>query len=233
MRFRSVALLAACLLAASALAGVAQPGLGRSAPASGPGRTITVTGLGTVTTVPDQASFDLTVETRAASAAAALVRDADAADAVAAAVKKAGVAPADLQTSQVSLSPQTNESGTDVIGYVASDTVTVATSIARAGAVVDAAVGAGATGVSGPALSRSDVDALTGEALRLAVADAHAKAAALAEAAGVTLGGAQSIAEGQDATPVPADRYSAAASPTIEPGAQTIDATVTVAYAIS
>src|SRR6185437_4979396 len=88
MRLRYVLPAAAVLLAASALAGVAQPQLGRSA--GTPARTITVSGEGTVTTVPDRASFSFTVDTRAATAAAALARNADAAAAVVDAAVGAG-----------------------------------------------------------------------------------------------------------------------------------------------
>ena len=229
MRLRWIVLVAVVVLAASSLAGVAQPQAGRSADATG--RTITVSGHGTVTTVPDRASFDFTAETRAPTATAALSRNADAATAVVAALRAAGVAGADLQTSQVSLSPQTTQDGTQVVGYVASTTITAETSIPKAGSVVDAAVGAGATAVSGPSLSRSDEDALYRDALREAVADAKQKAAALATAGGLTLGPVQSITEGGSApVPLPFAQATAGSAPTIEPGTQTVGADVTVTF---
>lgn len=235
MRLRSALLLAAVLLAASAIAGVAQPRLGRSAdtPAASPApRTITVSGNGTVTTVPDRASFSFTVESRAQTAAAAIAKSSDAASSVAAAVKGAGAAPADIQTSQVSLSPQTTQDGTTIIGYVASSTISVTSSISKAGVIVDAAVHAGADGVSGPGLSRSDETSLYKDALKDAVADAKDKATALAAAAGLTLGGVQSIQEGSSQPPVMWAAAKADAGPVpIEPGTQSITASVTVTYA--
>src|SRR5260370_17755128 len=63
MRLRWALLIAAVLLTASAIAGVAQPHLGRSA-ATPATKTITVSGHGTVTTAPDRASFDFTVQPR-------------------------------------------------------------------------------------------------------------------------------------------------------------------------
>jgi uncharacterized protein YggE len=237
MRLRYALLIAAVLLAASAIAGVAQPQLGRSAgqTATTPGKTITVSGHGTVTTVPDRASFYFTVDTRAQTAAGALGRNADAATAVAAALKNAGAAAADIQTSQVSLSPQTNQDGTTIIGYAASTSIVVKTTIAKAGPIIDAAVGAGADGVSGPSLSRSDEDALYRDALKNAVSDARDKAAALASAAGLTLGGAQTVVEGGGQTPIPlvAGAKAADSSVAIEPGTQTIEANVTVTYSAS
>jgi uncharacterized protein YggE len=232
MRLRSILILAGVLLVASAIAGVAQPRLGHAAGVATP-KTITVTGAGSVTTVPDQAGFYFTVDSKAGTAKAALAENAAKAAAVAAAIKNAGVDPAHIQTSQVSLSPQTNQAGTDIVGYAASTTISVTTTIAKAGPLVDAAVAAGADGVSGPSLSVSDQDAQYRDALKKAVANAHDKAQALAGAGGLSLGSVQAIVEGStgQVTPLPyAQKADASAGVTIEPGSQTIDATVTVTY---
>ena len=230
MRLRWILLCAALLLAASAIAGVAQPLLGHAADTPTK-KTITVTGNGSVTTVPDRATFSFTVETRADTAQAAIAKNSSAASAVIAAVKGAGIPASDIQTSQIYLSPQTNQTGTEIIGYAASNTITVDSTIAKAGAVVDAAVGAGANGVSGPMLSRSDQDAQYREALKDAVADAKAKADALASAGGLTLGSVETIVEGsQSSQPIMYAKADAAASVPIEPGTQSIEATVTVTY---
>ncbi len=229
MRFRRALFIASVLLVASALAGVAQPRLGHSADT--PARTITVSGHGTVTTVPDRASLYFAVETRAQTATGAIARASSDAEAVVQAVRSAGVAEADVQTSQISLAPQTTADGTTIVGYAASVSITVKTAIAKAGPVIDAAVHAGANGVSGPSLSRSDADALYRTALRAAVADAKDKAAALAAAGGLALGGVQSIVEGAGQVPVPVPLAGrAAGSIAIEPGTQTIDAYVTVVF---
>jgi uncharacterized protein len=230
-RLRTILLLAGVLLAAAAIAGVAEPRLGRAATTTTP-KTITVTGNGSVKTVPDRAGFDFTVDTKSATAKAALAQNAAAAAAVAAALKSAGVDAADIQTSQVSLSPQTNEAGTEILGYSASTTVSVTSTIPKAGSLVDAAVAAGADGVSGPNLSVSDQDAQYRAALKLAVADAHMKAQTLADAGSLALGGVQTITEGAVQTPIVfAQKASPAADGVaIEPGTQTIDATVTVTY---
>jgi uncharacterized protein YggE len=233
-RLRSILLLSLLLLAAAAIAGVARPREGRAADTPPtPAKTVTVSGSGSVTTVPDRASFDFTVETQAPTAQAALARNATVAAAMIAAIKGAGVADADLQTGQVSLSPRLNDAGTDVLGYTASNTVTATIAIAKAGPLVDAAVGAGATGVSGPTLTRSDSDALYDKALQAAVANAADKAKTLAAAAGLPLGGVQAMVEGSQQPVVFAPgKMDAGASTPIEPGTQTIDATVTVTYAL-
>ena len=113
MRLRWILLLAGLLLVASAIAGVAQPRFGHSATTPPAGKTITVNGNGSVTTVPDRATFDFSIETHAKTATAALTQNSTDAAAVIAALKAAGVTSANLQTSQVSLQPQSSQDGTD------------------------------------------------------------------------------------------------------------------------
>jgi uncharacterized protein YggE len=236
-RFRWIVFLAALLLTASAVAGVVEPRLVRAADTP-PGRTITVVGNGTAKAVPDRASFTFEVDTQATDAKAALAKNATLATAVIAALKNAGVASTDLQTSGVWLSPQRDSSGTAVTGFTASNSVSATTDIAKAGPLVDAAVAAGATGVSGPNLLVSDEDALYREALKDAVADAAQKAAAIAAASGLTLGSVQTISEGTQGPVYPyggiastagATSAGAVATP-IEPGQQSSTAMVTVTY---
>jgi len=230
---RRTILVAALVLGAAALAGVAQPRLAHTA-SNVPGRTITVTGNGTATTVPDRAAFQFGVNTQARNAKDALARNSTNAAAVIGALKAAGVAAADLQTVGVSLSPQTAPDGTTIVGYTASNTVSATVPLAKAGALVDAAVNAGADSVSGPSLDSSDRDSLYRDALKQAVADAKAKAEALAGSAGVRLGAVQTVAEGAAPGPVTyAARAALDAAVPVEPGTQEIDATVTVTYAVN
>jgi uncharacterized protein len=235
MRLRWILLLAGLLLVASAIAGVAQPRFGHSATTPPPPTTtITVDGDGSVTTVPDRATFGFSIETHAKTASATLSQNADDATAVIAALKAAGVSSDNLQTSQVSLQPQTSQDGTTIIGYVATNSVTVVTPLAGAGKIVDAAVGAGANGVSGPSLDVSDQSALYRDALHNAVDDAKLKAETLATASGLTLGAAVTVAEGSTSTtPLPfASKASVAGTP-IEAGTQEIQASVTITYSAS
>src|SRR5437868_5158242 len=191
-------LLVALALAVALLAGGAD-----AATNAGSGDTVTVVGTGTVTAVPDQAEFDFSVQTKATTAATALSRNAADTKAVIAAVEGAGVAAANIQTTQVSLDPVMSNDGTSIVGYTASDSIAVTKlGFGKAGSVVDAAVGAGANGVSGPSLSLSSQDALYDSALKAAVAQAKTKAQALADAAGRTLGGVVSIVEGGGQTPL-------------------------------
>ena len=99
---------AAALLAAAAVAGVGRPEAARgdSTPQQ---NVVTTTGHGTVTTVPDVATVSVGVRTEAATAAAALGRNADAVTRVIAALRQAGGER--LQTQQVSLYPSTDDQG--------------------------------------------------------------------------------------------------------------------------
>jgi uncharacterized protein YggE len=212
------------VFAAAALTGVAQPHLGHAA-ATPDAKTITVSGDGTVVTVPDRATFAFTVSTNAETAKAALAKNSTLADGVVAALHGAKV-----QTSGISLDPRLNDQGTAVLGYSASTTVTADAELAQAGSFIDAAVAAGATSISGPSWSVSDRDALYRKALADAVADARAKASTLAESSGLALAAIQTVVEDSAASgPMPWAAADAGAAK-LEPGTQTVAASVTVTF---
>jgi hypothetical protein len=234
-RLRTILLISGVVLVAAAIAGVAQPHLGRSATSS-TGSTITVTGNGTVDSTPDRASFDFGVTTNGATAAQALSSNSARARAIIDALKKAGIASAAIQTTQVSLWPQTSSNGRTITGYQASNSVNVTAALGKSGALVDAAVGAGANNVDGPSLDTAQKSALYDKALDSALGDAKQKAQAIASAAGLTLGPALKVREGGAPTPIMyADAALAAprAAPPIEAGTQKIQASVTVTYSAS
>jgi uncharacterized protein YggE len=227
----TLAAAAAALVAVAAFAGVGRPEAARGDVASPD--TVTTTGHGVVTVVPDEASVSAGVHTQAETAAAALAQNAKLMSAVIAALKAAG--GSNLQTQQVSLYPQTNDRN-QVTGYVADNSVSAEAKIAGAGALIDAAVAAGANNVSGPTLDVSDRDARYRDALGKAVADARAKAAALAGAGGFGVGPVSSVTEQTAAAPAPVYEAVAAgksvATP-IEPGTQDVTADVTVTFRIT
>src|SRR5947208_559554 len=153
-RLRYVLLISGVLLVAAAIAGVALPEKGGAATTST--TTITVTGNGTVNATPDKASFNFGVQVNAATAHEALNKDSQQAQSIVDALKKAGIPGSDIQTTSVSLWPQTANDGNTITGYQASNSVSVSASIEKAGSLVDAAVGAGANNVDGPSLSVGD-----------------------------------------------------------------------------
>jgi uncharacterized protein len=217
------------VVAVAAFAGVGRPEAARGD--TGSPDTVTTNGHGTITAVPDEATITAGVHTQASSAADALSANATLMNRVVAALKAAN--GSDLQTQQVSLSPQMNEQG-QVTSYAADNAVSAKAKIADAGDLVDAAVEAGANTVSGPALDVSGRDALYRRALGKAVEDARAKAQALADAGGFGVGQVSSVTEQPANAPVPVFQAAVAkgdATP-IEPGTQDVTADVVVTFRI-
>jgi uncharacterized protein YggE len=226
-----LALAAVAVAAVAAFAGVGRPEAARGDTGATPD-TVTTVGHGVVSVVPDQASISAGVHTQAATAADALGQNAKLMNAVIEALKQAG--GKDLQTQQVSLYPRADDNG-NVTGYTADNSVSASTSIADAGALVDAAVAAGANTVGGPTLSVSDEAARYRDALKQAVSDARAKAQALADAGGFGVGPVSVVTE-QSSAPQPVFERGAVAkaadSTPVEPGTQDITADVTVTFRI-
>jgi uncharacterized protein YggE len=221
-----IAAVAALVLTAAALAGVGRPDPARGDTTSS--NAVTTLGHGVVTVVPDEATVTAGVRTDATTATKALAENADLMTAVIAALKKAG--GDQLQTQQVSLYPKTDAQGS-ITGYTAQNTVTARAKIAGAGALIDAAVAAGANTVDGPSLGVSDSAALYRQALAKAIVDARAKAAALAQAGGFGLGTVVSVTE-QGGQPPVAFQKAAGGSTPVEPGTQDVTADVQVSFAI-
>jgi uncharacterized protein YggE len=236
MKTIQIAMAAALVLAVAAVAGVGQPeGAGGASADQRDG--ITVTGVGRVEAVPDEAEFSLGITTKGQTAREALAANSAQVRQLIAALKNAGVATKDITTQNVSVGP--NYDGTaNPTGYVANNSVSVRIrDLERAGAVLDAAARAGANNVYGPTLTRSDRDSLEAKALEDAVANARNRAKALAEAAGVSLGEVTAIVEGSRPEPGPiyalSERAAADTKAPIEPGTEEIQASVTVTFAIA
>jgi len=233
MKIATVAALAAAIAAAVAFAGVGRPGAAHGSPAQAQ-RTITVEGVGTARGVPDTAQLSFGVEERAATGQAALAAAGAKMRRILAALRQAGIAKADLQTQDVSVYPRTTDSGAPD-GFSASTTVSATVhDVARTGRVVDAAVAAGAESSSGPDLTRVNTTSLTEQALGEAFQNAHAKAQALAQAAGGQLGELLRIEEnGQGPQPVPYfDSALRTAATPVARGTQAVQASVTVTFSL-
>ena len=218
-----------CFVLAAALAAVAAPLATAAAP-----RTITVHGTGIVETTPTTADFTFGVSADGSSATAALSANAAKMNQVIGAIKNRGVAAADIQTAQISLSPNRNQAGNRILNYTATNSVTVhIRSIGNAGPVVDAAVQAGTNQIDGPTLAAADQLLLSRRALKAAYADARGRAGALASAAGVKLGATLTVSEESASSPLPFAGVAAkAASTPVSAGTISVEADVTVTFAI-
>ena len=229
---KRLAIAAALLLAAAALAGVARPEGARAVEGTTGGDSVTVTGSASVTSAPNRAVLSLGVDSRADTARAAIAANAKEMRKVIDAVRAAG--GRDVSTQSVSLSPITDENGA-VTSYAASNIVTALVDLGRAGAVIDAAVDAGANQVWGPSLSSSEQRKLYLQALTGAVDDAREKAQALAAASGRSLGKVTTVVESGGTTPLPLAEKAVAsdAGTPVVGDAQETTATVTVTFALA
>ncbi len=231
MKVLRLALLCAGIATVVAFAGVGLPARAHSAdqPAA---RTIAVSGSGSVSATPTQAGFDFGVSTRAKTAQQALADDSAQMRRLIATLEAAGIPASALQTSSVSLDPITSGDNSTIVGYNASNTVSATVSdLSKAGAIVDAAVAAGANEVDGPNLTVADQTALYDQALKAAVADARAKAQVLAAASGLQVGAVASVEENAASAPMPFVQAAADSAGTpIQAGTQKVTATVAVVF---
>lgn len=208
--------------------------------AEGPA-TISVTGEGTVSSVPDLATISLGVTTTAATAAEAMAANSTALAAVLERLAAAGVAPRDMQTSNLTLNPNwvSYDSGTasKIDGYTASNMLTVQVrALDKLGAVLDGTITDGANTLNGVTFGVAEPRPALDEARKKAVADAKARATLLVEAAGAKLGPIVSIAESSGfAQPQPMFRMEADATGSVPTagGEVGLTATVTMVFEIT
>jgi uncharacterized protein YggE len=206
------------------------------APSAAPQHSIVVAGQGSIAARPDRAQLSFGVSSDAKTASAALRTNAAEMTKVIAALKSQGIAAADLRTDLVSLSSRYSQNGETVVGYTATNSVSATVrNLAKIGAIIDAAVDAGANQVSGPNLVRSSAASLYRAALRAAIADARGKARTIAAASGLHIRRITDVAESSAApspTPLMA-KASADASTPVETGSTLVEATVTVTFAVA
>lgn len=230
---------AALVLGALALAGCSGANAATAAGSTDLPR-ITAHGTGTVTGTPDLLTVVLGVQTRGPNAKGALDDNNARATALIDMLKGRGVAPADLQTSQLSIYPTYDNTSGRINGYEVSNQVTATLrDIGAAGALIDAAGEAAGDAVRVQQLGFSidDDSAPRAQARADAVRQAQAQAQQMAEAAGVGLGPLQSITEVVSTPPTPPIPYATqaadAASVPLEPGTQTLTVMVEVVYGIA
>ncbi len=199
-------------LAASALmlTGAALPALAQAQdmrPVLVDGTILDVSATGTSTRVPDVALIQAGVVTQAATAAEAMQQNGARMASVLAALRKAGIAERDIQTANVSLSPQYRYAQNEapvITGYQASNQVSVRfRDVARSGAILDALVREGANNIQGPNLMVDKPEAALDEARVDAIKRARARAELYAQAAGLRVERILSISEGGAMPPPP------------------------------
>lgn len=199
-------------------------------------RRIVVTGQGVSTLPHDSAVLRFGVESEAATATAALETLSKELQAVIDAMTGLGLSSDAYQTSRLSLYQRNDNGGPGSLPgpatYAATSILTVTTSdLEIIGDLLDAAVESGANRIENVGFRVEDTAAALEEARRMAVADGMAKAAVLAEAAGVQLGDLMILRDGVGGGgPVFAE--AARMSVPVVPGQGGLSVTVEMVFAI-
>jgi uncharacterized protein len=226
MKYRApliaTALVAAMLLATPALAQTERPAM------------ISVSGEATVSVPSDMAEIDGGFTSEAKTAREASDASNAAMGKVLLALKAASIEAKDIQTSRLSLQPET-PGPSSIVGYRASNHVTIRLhDVTKVASVIDMLVGAGANDIGGINFMVSEASKLLDQAREQAFADARRKAEIYAKAAGVTLGAPLSISEGNASAPMFRTKMAMApmAAAQVSQGEETLSVTVNVSWAI-
>jgi uncharacterized protein YggE len=153
---------------------------------------IVVIGHGETKISPDRATIQISVQTRAATAAAASADNANKQQAVLAALRALGLGNDQLSTVNYNVYPeQRYEQGKEptIVGYNVTNTILAEVrKLSQVGAVIDAALAHGANMISSLQFSASNTEAARRTAIAQAIEKARADAEAAARAAHGTLG---------------------------------------------
>ena len=202
-------------------------------------------GEGKTTAAPDIVTITLGVETRNVSASAAAAENAKLMNSTINALLSAELKKKDIQTSQYSLTIQTEDNSVSASAeknktppeFVATNQVTAKMNVSEnIGKVLDAATAAGSNSVMGISFNLRDPKPQMDKALANAVNDSKRKAEIMASTAGVKLGKILELSEGYGYTSSNAPRaaYSLAEATTpVLPGEMEITASVTATYEIT
>ncbi len=182
-------------------------------PANAPLNTITVSGSGRATAIPDTARITFSVAETASSVAAAQKAATTRTDAALSAMKKSGVADKDVKTMSYNVTPQYAQGlcpmgvycpqSSTITGYQVSQTIQVTVrDTGKAGDVLQALGTLGVQNISGPDLVVDDSDTVKSQAREEAIAKARAQAQVLAKQLGVHLGTVIAFSENGN-TPMP------------------------------
>jgi hypothetical protein len=203
---------------------------------------ITVSGVGEAYAAPDMVEVHVGVSVLANTVGDATRTGAERANAVSSALTASGVATEDLTTTEYSIRPEYDYSGTNqrLLGYRVSNTIRAKLrDITSTGRLLDSIASAGGddTRVNGLSFGVADETSLLGRARQAAWNDAKSKAEQLATLSGHTLGKATTITEMVQGPEWPMPRMLAAdmamserASTPIQPGTSSVTVTLQVDF---
>lgn len=219
-------------------------------PDTAPTNTITVTGEGTATAIPDTATVSFTASATAADVATAEKNMNTIANNALASVKSAGVSSDDITTTSYNVSPHyvNPVCGPGILcprptsqtsGYDVSESIQVKIhDTTKVPAVLDGLAKANVQNVSGPDFVVADQQSVMQQARAAAIKKAEADAKILASQLGVHLGRVVSFSDNSGSVPQPflkaagATADSASTAPTIPTGQNEYNDTVSITYEI-
>lgn len=199
---------------------------------------IAVTGRGEVKVSPDRATIQISVQTRASTAAAAATENANKQQAVLAALRALGLGNDQLSTINYNVYPeQRYEQGKEpvVVAYNVTNTVLAEVrKLSQVGPVIDAALSHGANMITSLQFYASNTETARRTAIATAIEKARADAEAAARAARGTLGTLLEINIGAYSPPPPrpmmmAQKSTQAETP-INPGEETLTVEVSTRW---
>ena len=233
----------ASIITVAAVAGVVALAIPANGAGTADNRYITVTGVGTVSVVPDAVRFNATVSTLASTNATALSSASKSAAAVRTSLKEKGIAVKDIRSANISVYPEynwTQETGTKITGYRASQSFDVLVrKAADAGTIIEAVVIAGGDNVQLGGVIPVTLNPATAseEARAAAVTNAKSKASSYAKLLGTSVGKVLSLEEQSSpvySSPFPMAKAEAADSAVqIDLGEQDVTVTITVRWALN
>ncbi len=205
--------------------------------------TITVTGEGKVTGIPDVAEVNVGLRTEKKTAAEAQQENTTKFNSLLKSVKSFGIKDEDIKTVDYHISPvydYTPERGSMIRGYEVSQSVNVKIrNLDKIGDLLTAAGQGGANQVGGISFAIDDPESLRQQARIEALLQAQGKAQALANVAGVRLGKVVSFSENESGNyPYPVAAYmkdgmgGGAEAPSIQSGSLDVIINATVSYEI-
>jgi len=214
------ALIAGCMAGSAAVAQAASMSSSSSAPE------ITATGRGEVKLAPTYAALMVNIETRANTAVAAASQNAQKVQTVMKALQSAGLSEKDIATAGYNLQQMydysSNRQAPEPIGFSANTMIRAEVRrLESLGRVIDAAIGAGTTGISGVQYFASNAEEARRSAMSQAVREARTDADVLARAAGGSLGRLIALNSGGVSQPFSRDFNVLASASARVPGAPT------------
>ena len=202
---------------------------------------ITIVGDAVVKAKPDISTIRLGVDANAQTPAAALTQTRETTERVLQRLRERGVPEADLQTSGLNVfRVQEGRDGpgapTPAPTAVYRGHASIKAQVAdpnRTGALLDAAIQAGAMSVEGLSFGPRDERALRRQALTAAIEDTRPQAEAAAAAAGLRLGGVRSVLEIPTGAPRGGAGMGGSAAQGVAPGDLSVEARVQVTYEVA